>query len=276
MSETKWKSYEEINDYKYPMGCTEETVNFAQNYKPLNSDKLVVTYPKCGTTWTQQIIYLILNDGIPVKNDKQFIFDTFLEFTGEKSITKPIVKTHLPFHLMPYNENAKYLLVFRNPKDTCVSLYYHIKAVPVFDLKMNFHQFFDEWINGQIFYGDYFQHNYDYWLHRMDDNIQYLIYERMKQNPREAVLKIAEFLGKEFVYKLKENDELILNRVLEYSTIDYMKTDANNNEYIVRKGIIGDWKMHFNKEESDLVDRKIKQYFGGTELEKTWEPYMKW
>jgi hypothetical protein len=96
----------------------------------------------------------------------------------------------------------------------------------------------------------------------------------MKKNPKEAILKIAEFLGKEFVLKLKENNELVLNKVLENSTLDVMKTI--NFNVIIRKGIVGDWRNHFTKEESDLVDEKVKKLFSGTGLEKLWVEEMKW
>jgi hypothetical protein len=97
----------------------------------------------------------------------------------------------------------------------------------------------------------------------------------MKNNPKEAVLKIAEFLGEEFVLKLKANNEFLLNKVIENSTVDAMKSTVNFDN-IVRKGIVGDWKNHFNKEESDLVDEKVVKLFSGTGLEKLWAEDMKW
>ncbi|KAL3194026.1 hypothetical protein MRX96_001936 [Rhipicephalus microplus] len=34
-------------------------------YKPKPGDVFIVSYPKCGTTWMQHIVYAIYNDGIP-------------------------------------------------------------------------------------------------------------------------------------------------------------------------------------------------------------------
>jgi hypothetical protein len=53
-------------------------------------------------------------------------------------------------------------------------------------------------IKGEIAYGDYFEHILSFWSHRFDDNFSFLIYEEMKINKKDAVLKIAEFLGEEF------------------------------------------------------------------------------
>ncbi len=97
----------------------------------------------------------------------------------------------------------------------------------------------------------------------------------MKTNPKDAVLKIAQFLGEEFVVKLKENNDLILNKVLENSTIDVTKY-AVKFDFLVRKGVVGDWKNHFSKLRSDLVDEKVRQLLTGTGLENLWAEDMKW
>ncbi len=61
----------------------------------------------------------------------------------------------------------------------------------------------------------------------------------MKNDSKEAVSKIGKFLGEKYENKLKENNELLLNKVLEYSTVEYMKPALKFNP-LVRKGIVGD------------------------------------
>jgi hypothetical protein len=41
-----------------------------------------------------------------------------------------------------------------------------------------------------------------------------------------------------------------------------------NYDILIRKGIVGDWKNHFDKAESDLVDEKVIKLFSGTGIEK--------
>jgi hypothetical protein len=48
-----------INNFRFPMSFTRENIEFALNYLPENTDHYLVTYPKCGTTWTKEIISLI-------------------------------------------------------------------------------------------------------------------------------------------------------------------------------------------------------------------------
>jgi hypothetical protein len=46
--------------------------------------------------------------------------------------------------------------------------------------------------------------------------------------------------------------------------------------FLMRKGEVGDWRNHFNKTESDLVDEKVEELFSGTGLENLWVEEMKW
>ena len=269
------KNYKIISGFKFLLDFPDENIYYALNYKPKDGQKVIVSFPKSGTTWTQQIVYLILNNGIPEKNNKQFVFDSFLEYTGKDSVIEPMVKTHLNYNLMPFNPNAKYLYVVRNPKDVSVSSYHHMKLM--YNPEENFHHYFQEFFNDEVNYGDYFEHLLSFVPHLNDPNITYLVYEKMKRNPRKAVLKIAGFLGEEFVAKVKDNNELVLNEVLKHSTVDYMKTDVSKkNEFIIRKGIVGDWRDHYSKDESDLIDQRVKQLLKGTPFENLWDEDMKW
>jgi sarcosine oxidase delta subunit len=64
---------------------------------------------------------------------------------------------------MPDNKFAKYLYVIRNPKDVCVSLYHHAKGRGQYQWTKHFHEYFNIWIEGEIAYGDYFEHILSFW-----------------------------------------------------------------------------------------------------------------
>ncbi|KAH8028851.1 hypothetical protein HPB51_019940 [Rhipicephalus microplus] len=94
----------------------EQCVRSALAYEPLPGDVFVVSYPKCGTTWLQYIVYNIYSGGVPPRNREQFWDNTpFLEMRGaERSIlrSKPgAIKTHLPFDRQPYSPQAKYAVL---------------------------------------------------------------------------------------------------------------------------------------------------------------------
>jgi hypothetical protein len=148
---------------------------------------------------------------------------------------------------MPYHKSGKYLTVFRNPKDACVSNHYYVRALPYYHFSGDFHDFFNSWIKGGIPYGDYFERVLSFWSHRFDDSFTFLTYEEMKNNLRDAVLKIGQFLEDEFGVKLKVKNEFLLNKVIENSTVDSTKSFLGQSfKHKIRKGIVGDWKNHFN------------------------------
>ena len=266
-----------VSGVKFPKLWDRNKIDFALNYEPKSGDKFVVTYPKAGTTWTQQIMNLISNNGVFGENDKYVMGTAYLEYSGPEVQTFPAIKTHIPFDVIPRRDDAKYLLVFRNPKDCCVSSYYHaLNNYP--ELIGDFHQYFQHWIKGDVCYGDYFTHVYDYWSHRFDKNFDFLVYEQMIENPREAVLKIARFMGQEFIERLASN-EVLLNEIIRKSSIVSMKSQLNlctEDQIFMRKGIVGDWRDHFDKEESDLIDNRIATEFEGTGLDTLWSNHIKW
>merc|ERR1719333_1788727 len=60
-----------------------------------------------------------------------------------------VFKTHAPLHLAPWvggasspiKSKAKIIVVARNPKDACVSLFHHSRDVPAFAYKGDFEHF---------------------------------------------------------------------------------------------------------------------------------------
>lgn len=55
-----------VNGIAYPLSCSQERWNHLNSVVQYRSgDIIVATYPKCGTTWTEQVILLLLNDGHP-------------------------------------------------------------------------------------------------------------------------------------------------------------------------------------------------------------------
>jgi len=48
--------FQTVRNLKFNARFPRENIEFALNYKPLDTDKFVVTYPKSGTTWAQKIM----------------------------------------------------------------------------------------------------------------------------------------------------------------------------------------------------------------------------
>lgn len=198
------------------------------DFKPRDTDVFVVTYPKCGTTWMQFIVWEIFHKGAvpPSPNQMMFRDFPFLEFFDADNLeampSPRLMKTHLPFNLNPYNPKSKYIYVVRNPWDCCVSYYYHHKMDPTMTaIDMTFDEYFELFITGQVGWGDFFDHVLSWFEHRNDPNVLFMTYESMKKDKKKTILSVAKFLGDSFFNDVK--DEMVLNDCLKHTDFKYMK-----------------------------------------------------
>ncbi|UYV81150.1 hypothetical protein LAZ67_20000172 [Cordylochernes scorpioides] len=303
----KFPNYQTIDGLTIGASYLPDAVRSALAYKPQEDDLFVVTFPKSGTTWAQCIVYLILNKGKPYENLHELMAKfPYIELFGADAMEKlprpEAIKTHLDFKRTPYSPSAKYIHVVRNPKDTCVSFYHHTLNIIPYEFDGTFDDFFEIFINGQNDYGDYFEHTLSWYEHRNDPNVLFLTYEELKSDTRNSILKMAKFLGDEYEKMLIENPDIMEN-VLKYSSIEEMRkivrmdqltqhpplellpsglrhmmkymqekniTSLSNFEF-VRKGVVGDWKNHFNKEQVKKLDDKTREKLAGTDLLKYWQ-----
>lgn len=299
--------YTDIDGYRLAAAYPVDLYRSAIKYQPRPDDKFVVTYQKSGTTWTQQIGYLIFHKGVPPATALEFLkASPFLEMFGAdtvRAMQRPgLIKTHLPYDLTPYSPDAKYLVVIRNPKDVCVSLFYHTRDWDIYDFKNGkFEDFFEVFLKGQTDNGDYFDHVLSWYAHRDDPNVLMIHYEDMKASPRELVLKIAKFLDEAYYNLLTENEDILQN-VLKYSMISFMKPHFEErfkdfftkpfqpeasfppglkmlHEFVrehpsvatyTRKGIVGDWKAHFTPDMNTRMEERILEKLSHTDLIENW------
>ncbi|KAL1457326.1 hypothetical protein MTO96_006251 [Rhipicephalus appendiculatus] len=206
-----YEQYHEVDGFYLSKAFPVECVRSALRYQAQPGDLFIVSYPKCGTTWMQHIVYNIINDYPPPKNILlAWIEMPFLEFQGAESVQgmkKPgPIKTHMPFRFQPYSKDAKYIYVARNPYDCCVSYFYHTKHFPDYKFQDGtFDQFFEMFLEGKVDFGDYFDHLLSWHEHREDPNVLFVTYEQLKNDVRTSVLKIADFIGEVYGRKLRDD-----------------------------------------------------------------------
>jgi len=266
-----------------PLGFPIEGFVSGQRYRPVASDVFVSTYPKCGTTWTQYIVFLLRNHGQPLAA-QQNINDVFphLEEVGDtvvRALPEPrLIKTHLPFLRTPWHPLAKYLYVARNPFDCAVSFYHHTRGfVRHYDFADGtWDTFFECFVRGEVDFGDFFDNLLSWWPKRAEPNVLFLTYEDMLAAPYEAVGQIGEFLGGAAADLVR--DPQARERVVAYSSFDNMRLNqrrwssqrpADMPEF-VRKGIVGDWTNHFSAEQAHRLARQLAQRTAGTGAEGLW------
>ncbi|XP_075059702.1 sulfotransferase 6B1-like isoform X1 [Mixophyes fleayi] len=275
VEEAKKKTPDELKlNYKgilYPsVLCSEATFKALESLEAREDDVLIVTYPKCGTNWSLQILQEML---FGLHNKEPTINQAMLEF-GKPEICEYLKKqpsprvfcSHLTYDNIPKSllEKTKILLILRNPKDTAVSYYHFTNSNPLLPTYSSWDLFFKDFISGNIIYGSYFDHVLGLEKHIDDGNILVLTFEDMKMDLAAEIRKISDFYG------LSLTDEQI-QQVENKSTFKSMKekssgTHGKLGNFFFRKGEIGDWKNLFTEEQSKEIDAKFEESLAGTKL----------
>ncbi|HEY2356098.1 MAG TPA: sulfotransferase domain-containing protein [Phenylobacterium sp.] len=104
------------------------------NYVARADDIVIATAPKCGTTWTQQIVgSLIFQDAQPrpIPTVSPWIDARFRGFSEqvfanlEAQTHRRFIKTHLPFDGLPLHDEVRYIHVARDGRDALMSMHNH-------------------------------------------------------------------------------------------------------------------------------------------------------
>ncbi|KAG2461959.1 ST1A1 Sulfotransferase, partial [Polypterus senegalus] len=171
--------------------------DIVENFQAFPDDLIISTYPKAGTTWVQEIIDLIYNDGDAVKCQRAptFVRIPFLEIispppipSGVELLNKMprprIIKTHLPFHLVPrsiWENKCKVIYVARNAKDNAVSYYHFDRMNKTQPDPGTWDQYITKFIKGEVAWGPWSDHVKGYWAEKKTHQILYLFYEDLKE-----------------------------------------------------------------------------------------------
>jgi len=269
--------------FRMPMGFPVAGFESGQRYVAGPGDVFVASYPKCGTTWAQYIVYLLLNDARPLTAGRS-INDVFphLEEVGREIVAAlpppRLIKTHLPFARTPWSPDAKYVYVARNPFDCAVSFYHHTRGfVRHYDFaEGTWETFFECFLAGEVDFGDYFDNLLSWWPRRGESNVLLLTYERMVADPAAAVAAIASLLGGPAADLIAAAPGLA--RVVRMSSFGEMQRDQGrwssqrpaDMPAFVRKGVVGDYANYFSPEQARKLVAKMRARTTGTGLEALW------
>jgi hypothetical protein len=273
-------SYKWHDGFAMPMGFPAAAFDSALRYRPAAGDFFITTYPKCGTTWAQNIVYLIAHQGTPLPATMSMAeaIPHLEEVGGEVVARLPrprYIKTHLPYELTPYGDAARYLYIARNPFDCAVSFFHHTRGfVKHYDFADGrFEDYFECFLAGEVDFGDYFDNLLSWYAHAGDPNVLFLTYEAMSADPRAAIVTIGEFMGAVCV-----RDEAVLAEILNHSSFASMSRDqqrwssqrADGMPAFIRKGVVGDWANHFSATQAARLLDKCDRRLGATTAEALW------
>lgn len=103
-------------------------------YAPREDDIVIATYPKCGTTWMQRLVSMLIFQSAaprPLSEVSPWI-DRRFGPQAEQALAKleaqthrRFIKSHLPLDALPLYDAVKYIHVARDGRDACLSFHNH-------------------------------------------------------------------------------------------------------------------------------------------------------
>ncbi len=105
-----------------------------KDYRPRPGDIVVATYPKCGTTWTQQIVNLLIFqdarprplDVVSPWIDRRLAPPVETIWAGiDAQPHRRALKSHLPLDGLPLHDDVRYIHVARDGRDAALSMHNH-------------------------------------------------------------------------------------------------------------------------------------------------------
>lgn len=266
---------------KFPVFISQADMDLIEKeFVVQDGDVFVVTYPRSGTTWTEQMVHLLVNKG---EQGEQRLTDAvpWLETLPQRPngmieflktiLQRRLFTSHLPYPLMPSlgSTTAKIVYVARNPKDVAISTYFHNQSKLGYEGTWDEH--FELFLHSDVGCGPYFDHILPWWqASQNDQRILFLKYEDMKNDHAGNVSKLASFLD-------LQADPQLIDRVVALSSFKSMTSNQNTNFDWVpqkadkpkhfRKGDIGDWRNHFSEEQSQQMDALFLEKMKGTGLQ---------
>ena len=193
----------------------------------------------------------------------------------ENALSKPsprMFTSHLPLcHIKHYitDNKVKVIHVRRQIPDVLTSYYHFYETNPFLGrFQGSFDDFFKLFKARHLSYGDPIEYNQGWWDARGNDNILYVTYEEMKRDIRDVIRKAASFLNKSVT-------DVTVDRIAEVTSISAMKKNPYvcpgiitkqlqvegeiTTDQFYRKGVVGDWKLHFNAEQTAYMQERLKE-----------------
>ncbi len=212
-----------------PAYVSPERLKELKSFRLYPDDVFVVSYPKCGTTWTQQIVKLIRTKGhqddTAIRYSVPWLEKNVISLDCSNIIKPRGFKSHMPYNRFPLGNPpelpCKFIYVARNPKDCATSFYYHTETV--FFPGIDKETYWKKFMEGELEFGDYFDHVLSWWAHKDDCNVLFLKYEDMKKDLASCVSKIASFIEADVSGE-------IIEQIVAQTTFENMKQNpmANN------------------------------------------------
>ena len=256
-------------------------------------DVMVVTPPKCGTTWMQTIVALLLSGDPDVETELSVrmpwvdIRIREMSEVAERLEAMPhrrSMKSHTPMDGLPLDDHAQYLCVFRHPLDAHFSYRNHVRNIPITWFNhwypeddtdgITFRRFLDggpEGFDGDAMPLAHILRHYQAARALAErPNVALFHYADMTRDLPGTFNRLAGLLGVSY-------DEQLLEQLIEAATFDHMKQNAEryapsggkgffkSDSDFFQSGSSGKWLGQLTDQEMAAYDAMMDAHLTSTE-----------
>lgn len=267
------------------------------NIRP--DDVFVVTPPKCGTTWMQTIVALLLTGDPETETEiaikMPWVDIRFREMSEvaarlEAMTHRRSMKSHTPLDGLPLDENGHYICVFRHPLDAHLSYRRHLRNLPMTFFNhwypeddadgVTFRRFLDggaEGYDGDAMPLAHVIQHYKAASAQADlPNVSLFHYADMTRDLPGTFAKVAELLG-------ITHPPDVMDQLVQAAGFEHMKANATryapgggtgfmkSDTEFFHSGTSGKWVGELTDEELDAYDRLMGSYL--TPAQRAWLEY---
>ncbi|KAL0792982.1 hypothetical protein Bca101_064359 [Brassica carinata] len=282
----------------YSYNTLQGVLNFQSGFQPQDTDIILASYPKSGTTWLKALTVALLEKSKnrstsdpdhPLQYDNPHGIVPCLEMDvyhespspnlAKSSAPPRLFSTHMPLQAMHETlkqSPCKIVYVCRNVKDTLVSWWLFGSAILKTEPTRSYLESqFESFCNGTIYYGPFWEHLLSYWRRSLEDpkHVLFMRYEEMKSEPRDQIKRLADFLGCPFTKQ--EEDSGVVDEVLDLCSLGNLRSlEVNkmgkrndvNHKFYFRKGEVGDSKNYLTPEMENKIDMIVQEKLQGSGL----------
>lgn len=241
-----------------------------ETYMPRSGDIVIGTSAKCGTTWMQQIVCLLVFQSAeprPIHRISPWLDNRFFPVSAEERAAaleaqthRRFIKSHLQFDALPIYDEVSYIHVAREGRDACLSWHNHrlIQKPEVFAAldaagmsdplvgrpgprpKQDARDFFHDWMDESEFphwkeawpAQRYFEIERSYWAERKLSNLLMVHYADLIADLEGEMRRVSAFLNIPV-------SEQIWPGLVEAATFDSMKRHSAELGPDSERGFVG-------------------------------------
>lgn len=256
-------------------------------------DIFICTPWKCGTTWTQAIVCMLVF-GRADHGEKPGVIspwidanfapvDEYLEMVVAQAHRR-FIKTHSPLDGLPYYPECHYLVVFRDPRDMFFSMLKHrdnfVDEELAFATVPSGDDAFRKWLDGEFDPKNFDVQSLEwlchflqtYWCYRDLPNIHLFHYSDMKKNLRGHIARVADILD----VALSETQ---LDEMTEAATFESMREKGDqfapmagtgawkSEKGFFASGMNAQWRGKLTSEDLAAFDSRIREMLSEEQID---------